>query len=319
MSEPQEIPAASPGKGRRVIRHVLLWLFVVLIFYFIFRRVPVDEVIRAFKLMNPWRFFPIVITFVAIQIAFDSYTHYWVFKRFDVRMSYREVFEARAASTLLAGLGFFYGQGGMAYLVNKKTGKPITEVIGCLFFLFFNTYHTILIMPTFGLLFFLDYFKQDLAGTQELRFLIILLAVTWPVFFLSLAFWSREWKFWPRNRLKHGMFHAFHQARFRDYATVMFLRMVITLFWIIMVRAAMPALGLEIPLGTIFAFLPLVQLAGAIPTPGRLGTSEAVWLLVFHNLAPAPLLVAMSLAWMQSVNIIRGTVGLFFVRHFTKD
>lgn len=317
MSDVRELTGPST-KSRRYLRSLALWILVVLIFYLIFRRVPVQEILDAFKLMNLWRFVPVIVVFVVCQIAFDAYTHYWVFKRFGINMTYREVLEARGASTLLASVGFFYGQGGMAYLVSKKTGKPISVVIGSLIFLFFNSYHTIIIMPTFGLLFFLDYFRQEMAGTMELTGLIVLLCISWPLFFLSIAFWSREWNFWPRNRFKGGgIYHAFHNARFRDYAMVIFLRMIMALFWMLMVTAAMPALGLSLPLGILFAFLPLIQLAGVIPTPGRLGTSEAVWLIVFHNMAPEPLLVAMSLAWMQSVNVLRSLIGLFFARHFT--
>ncbi len=319
MSETGEAVPAPPRRARKLTRQVILWLVVVVIFYFIFRRVPVAEVLNAFRMMNPWRFFPIVTAFVIFWFALDSYLHYWVFKRFNIKMGFRQVFEARAASTLLLGIGFFYGQGGMAYLISRKSGKPITEVVGCLLFLVFNTYHSILIMPTFGLLFFMDYFRQGLADAPELRSLIILLAISWPIFFLSIAFWSKSWNFWPRTKAKGGIWYAFDQVRLRDFAVVILLRMLGICVWIVMISAAMPALGLHMPIGTLFAFLPLVQLAGAIPTPGRLGTSEAVWLLLFHNIAPEHLLVAISLAWMQSVNILRYIIGLFFFRHFIKD
>jgi hypothetical protein len=319
MSESHELLPPAQKRRTRIIRQIILWLVVILIFYIILSRVEVEEVLEAFRRMNPARFFPIVIIFVIIWLAFDSYTHYWVFSRFDIKLPYWQVFQARAASTLLAGIGFIYGQGGMAYLISKKSGKPISEVISSLLFLFFNTFHTILVMPALGLIFFHDYLMKHFGGTPEIKTIVILLAVAWPVFFISVVFWSRDWKFWPRTKAKGGIWHAFDKARVRDFAAVIGLRMSITILWIIMLRLAIPAFGIQLPLGVFIAFLPLVQLAGAIPTPGRLGSSEAVWLLLFHNIAPEPVLVAISLAWMQSVNISRGIIGLFFFRHFIKD
>ena len=73
------------------------------------------------------------------------------------------------------------------------------------------------------------------------------------------------------------------------------------------------AAGAAIPLKDLMILGPIVGLAAAIPTPGRLGTSQAAWVLLFEHIADPELLFAFSLLWTVSVNVIRWAVGAVFI------
>jgi hypothetical protein len=60
---------------------------------------------------------------------------------------------------------------------------------------------------------------------------------------------------------------------------------------------AAQAFGIHIPFGQMLAFLPVIFMLAALPvTVAHLGTTQAAWIFFFSQYAPAPRLLAFSLA-----------------------
>jgi hypothetical protein len=115
-----------------------------------------------------------------------------------------------------------------------------------------------------------------------------------------------------RRRAGAGLGRTFSQASFRDYLSTIGLRMAQVVNWMIFSWLGLMAAGVTLPLRAIFTLGPLIGLAAVIPTPGRLGTSQAAWVLCFQHLAPAEALFAFSLLWTLSVNLLRWIIGSLF-------
>jgi len=301
-------------KLKSIARSVLLWALALGALVFLFRRVPFSQLAGAWSRFHLLWFLGPTLSFYLILFFLDSYAHFWLVGRFTLHLPYLEVLRARGASFLLSGLGLFYGQGSMAYILSKKSGRSLAEMAGILSFLAFNTFHALLILPTFALFFFLH---QEFAQTREFHYLALFAALAWPLFALSLFFWITGRPQFLRRRLKASLFTAFDQAKLRDYAWIICLRLAQSLLWIAFTALALRSLDLHLPAASLLLKLPLVLLIGVIPTPGRLGTTQGAWVLLFSNQAPASDLLLFSLAWTLSMNLLRWLTGLLFLRHFS--
>jgi hypothetical protein len=304
----------TAAKSKNIARSVLLWGLAVGALVFVLRRVQISQLAEAWTRFHWLWFLGPTVGFFVLLFFLDSYAHFWLVRRFAALLPYREVLRARGASYLLAGLGLLYGQGSMAYILSKKSGRSLAEMAGIITFLAFNTFHALLILPTFALFFFLHH---EFAETREFHLLALFAAVAWPLFVLSLCFWITGRPRFIRRRLKASLFIAFDQARLSDYAWIILLRIFQSLVWIGFTALALHCLDLELPASSLLLKLPIVLLIGSIPTPGRLGTTQGAWVLLFASQAPASDLFLFSLAWTLSMNLLRWLTGLLFLRHFS--
>ena len=83
---------------------------------------------------------------------------------------------------------------------------------------------------------------------------------------------------------------------------------------------ALSLYGISIPFVKLVLFLPLVFLAAALPIAvAHLGTSQAAWLLFFSTNAPAPKILAYSLAAHFTFMFGNGLIGLFFLPRASRE
>ncbi|MFO8056118.1 MAG: lysylphosphatidylglycerol synthase domain-containing protein, partial [bacterium] len=243
----------------------------------------------------------------------DAVAHWWVLGRFNPPMSFRQTVASRGESYLLLSLGFLYGQGGMAYSVSKRTGKPLGEVAGSLLFLMFNNFLVLLLFPTVALAVLINrVLSPGFIESQQFSTLLWWLGVSWPVSILLIVFFARDWDNPLRRRLKKGIHTAFDKATVKDYATALSLRGVQVVNWCVFSWLGLMAFDVGISFSMLLLLGPIIALAAVIPTPGRLGTSQGAWVLMFGYLAhvePAALF-AFSLMWTILVNLLRWLTGM---------
>lgn len=310
----EETTNSGPSANRKWVARVLLWAAAIGILAWIFRRVPLADTWAALGRTNPWAFAAVAVGFSALTLLLDSLTHFWLFRRFNPPVTFGGALRARGESYLLLALGFLYGQGGMAYAMSRRLGKPVRETGSSVMFLMFNNLMAMMVFPTLALLLFWG--QVATAGfreTPEGRIILRWLVISWPICLLLVLFFIRDWDNPVRRRLKAGLSQAFDQARVRDYAAAMSLRGLQVVVWCIFSWCGLRAFGIAIPLADLFLLGPIIGLASAIPTPGRLGTSQGAWLLMFqHQVAPAAL-VAFSLLWTVAISLLRWLIGAIFL------
>jgi hypothetical protein len=306
-------PDENKSRARSKWARAAWWALAALILWWVFRRVPLGEVLAAAERGRLGAFAAVAAGFTVATFLFDSLTHFWLFRRFLPPVAFKTVLRARGESYLLLSLGFLYGQGGMAYLMSRRTGKPVAETAGALLFIMFANLIAMMIFPTFSALFFM----RDLAGTQlmaseEWRLTLRWLAISWPLCILLALFWARDWNLPFRRRLKQGVGRALDQARPGDYAVAVGLRGAQVLSWCFFSWLGLRSFGLAVPFRSLLLLGPIVGLAAVIPTPGRLGTSQGAWLLLFGRLLDPAGLLAFSLVWTIGINLLRWLIGAVF-------
>ena len=94
-----------------------------------------------------------------------------------------------------------------------------------------------------------------------------------------------------------AIFRTFRLATAVRYAQVVLLRAPMFVVSLCAHYYAAHAFGINIPFGQLLAFLPVIFMLAALPvTVAHLGTTQAAWIFFFGQYAPAPQLLAFSLA-----------------------
>jgi len=107
---------------------------------------------------------------------------------------------------------------------------------------------------------------------------------------------------------------TFRRVRLRHGAVVLGLKGAVFFLALLVHSQALAFFGIEIPLGRLVAFLPVVFLMGALPiTVAHLGTSQAAWIFFFSAYAPAADLLAYSLVSHLTFMLANGTFGVLFL------
>jgi uncharacterized membrane protein YbhN (UPF0104 family) len=291
-----------------------MWAGAAGVLFWIFKKVPPGEAIAALQQVRPLFFASVIVVFSMLTLLLDSMTHFWLFNRFNPPADFRAVLRARGESWLLLSLGALYGQGGMAWLMSRRTGKPLAEVTGSLLFLMFTSFLALIVISSVSLVFFIDRAAASgFRSSPECKIVSRFLLICWPVGIAFILFWIKDWDNPLRRRLKQGVHTAFDRARARDYLTAFALRALQFVLWACFSWAALRAALISISLPELFILGPIIGLISAIPTPGRLGTSQGAWLLLFQHGADPASLIAFSLLWTISTNLVRWLFGAFFL------
>ncbi len=297
---------------RRILERIFFLLLVAFIFWMIFRKVPIEQVLSAFKQVEPIRFFLCSALFVLLAFLADAYTHFVLIRNFGYQLKLRRVFELRLATMLFVSLGYFYGQGGIAYIISKHARRPVAEVVGLLAFLFFNTLHATLLFITLGAAIFLPM----LGVSEKFHWLWYWIVPNWVLFLVWIGFWQSRFKKFVPQILRDGILLGFDRGKPLLYLKLISLRVLMLSIISFFVWLALPSFKLSVPFPALFSLLPIQNVAFALPTPGRYGINEGSFLLLFRTWAPESGLVAFSFLWGTSSNILRSLMSLLTIRKF---
>jgi hypothetical protein len=304
------------SRVKNIIKQIFFSALVVLIFWLIFRKVPFHDVVDKLKTIEPVRFFITSILFVLLTLLVDAYTHFVLFKEFKYELSFKDVLAFRTASMLFVSLGFLYGQGGMALLTSRWAKRGLVEVAGLLFFLFFNTLMSAVVLTTIGALVFLPW----LGVSHQFIWVWGLVAPGWIGFVAWVLFWKSKYKKWVPAKWREGILRGFNEAPLKHYLALIFWRSVQFTVISVMVWLAMPSVkGLDVPFRALSALLPAQGIMITVPTPGRYGVNEGSFLFLFNNWGDKAGLVAFSFLWGTCSNILRALVSLPALRKFSQQ
>ncbi len=303
------------SRWRKTLEQIFFTLLVVFIFWYIFRKIPFAQFLQYLKAVEPVRFFACSFLFVVSAFIVDAYTHYVLFKNFNYGLKLKQIFELRLATMLFVALGYFYGQGGIAYIISKHAKRPATEVVGLLAFLFFNTFHATLLFITLGQAIFLPM----LGKAHEFSWLWWWIIPDWILFFAWIWFWQSRFKNFLPETLRCGLLRGFDSGKPILYAKMIALRAIMLALISFSVWLALPAFKISVPFFAIFSLLPIQNVAFAIPTPGRYGINEGSFILLLKLWAPESGLLAFAFLWGTSANILRSLLSLITIRKFRSN
>jgi len=271
------------------------------------RRVPLAPLLTAFREADYALFLALMVPNTLFYFCWDTLVLTTVIRWFHADVSYREILPVRAASYVVGFFNTNAGRGAVAAYLWRRIDAPFLELGSTVIFLVLTEYTQLVIWAMFGLF----AFRGDLAP----RLLAIAAAVA--AFWIVLFAYTRlhvtparvvEWILAPRE---WALLRSFRLATIARYVKIVLLRAPMFVVSLCAHYYAAHAFGIYIPFGRMLTFLPVIFMAAALPvTVAHLGTTQAAWLFFFGQYAPAPRLLAFSLAAHLTFTLTRAVLGL---------
>jgi hypothetical protein len=256
------------------------------------------------------RFLAIMIPNTIVYFCWDTLVLDAVVRWFHGDVPFRDLLPVRAASYVVGFFNTNAGRGALAAYLRRRLDVPFLELGGTVIFLMLTEYTQLVIWALLGI------FGFRTEVTTRLLPIAGGVALFWILFFAyaRLHVTPRRaiaWLFAPREWL---LFRTFRRAPAARYVQIVLLRAPMFLVSLVAHYYAARTFGIYIPFGQMLTFLPVIFMAAALPvTVAHLGTTQAAWLLFFGEYAPAPRLLAFSLAAHLTFAATRALLGLVWL------
>jgi hypothetical protein len=277
---------------KRWVRPAATTLLTAAIFALILRRVPLSALAAALRDADLALFLTLMIPNTLFYFAWDTLVLSVVIRWFHGGVPYRRLLPVRAASYVVGFFNTNLGRGAMAAYLSRQLHAPFLELGSTVIFLVLTEYTQLVLWAMLGLL----GLRADVSRS--------LLGVAGGV----AAFWLVvRWLLAPRD---WSISRTFRLATPMRYVQVVLLRAPMFFVSLCLHYYGAHAFGIQIPFLQMLTFLPVIFMLAALPvTVAHLGTTQAAWIFFFSQYAPAPRLLAFSLAAHLVFSFTRAMLG----------
>ena len=262
----------------------------------VLRRVPFAAVETALRDANlPW-FLALMIANTVFYFAWDTLVLAVAVRWFHGRVPYRELLPVRAVSYVVGFFNTNLGRGALAAYLTRRLHAPFLELGSTVLFLVLTEYTQLVLWAMLGLL--------GLRAEVSRSLLAVAAGVAMLWLFVRWLLAPRAW----------SIARTFHLATPRRYTTIVLLRAPMFFVSLVLHYQAAHAFGFHIPFGHLLTFLPVIFMVAALPvTVAHLGSTQAAWIFFFSQYAPAPQLLAFSLAAHLVFAFTRAALGVLWL------
>lgn len=299
-------------------QRALSWLITIAIFLLIFRRIPYQKLIAALGEADYVTFLALMVPNTVFYFCWDTLVLSVVIRWFHGPVRYRDLLPVRAASYVVAFFNTNLGRGALAAYLSRQLRLPFLQICSTIIFLLLTEYTHLVAWATVGIIMVRSEVRRELIWVSPA------VALFWLAFLLYArgsgvrgsrpsrnAVTSAGTLRWLAAPREWSLFRTFRLAAPTRYGQIILLRAPMFLVSLCLHYFAARTFGIEIPFRQMLAFLPVIFMLAALPiTVAHLGTTQAAWILFFSDYAPAPRLLAFSLAAHLSFTATRALVGL---------
>ncbi|MDO8644183.1 MAG: hypothetical protein Q7S00_04355, partial [bacterium] len=107
----------------------------VVIFYFLFKQVPPEQVLKTVLLANIPFFLFLAVTYFVLIMILDCFGLKWAISRFSTKVSFSETILMRGATYVLMLINYNLGQGGIAFYLKRTHKAPVFKTLGTIMYL----------------------------------------------------------------------------------------------------------------------------------------------------------------------------------------
>ena len=276
--------------AKRLLLGALPFVGAALILAFLFRRIPPDRILDALSGADPLLFFAALLPVSILYVLLDGALLTAVLRWFHPPgISFRDSLAVRAVDYLIslwngrASQAAMVGTLGRRFAVAENSPKSHTdsgywECAGTILFLDLGQRAHLLLWAAGGAVVLGGQAPDRVPAAAAVGFLGLCLLVAFLRGRLRGAGLGP-----PRWRLLRTLRHA----ALKHYLWVLAFKAPLIVAAAVGHHFALGAFGIQIPVGSLLATLPIIFLAGALPIAvARIGTSQAAWLF-FHAGAAA--------------------------------
>lgn len=287
----------------KIIKIVVPWILTILLFVFLFSRIPVEQVVQTLAEADWLLYIAVLFPYSCLYLLLDTGAVTVAVRRFHAPVRYTEMIPVRAVTYVLSLVNHNVAQGGLALWLWRKEGIPFLAIAGTMIFLAFIEISDLILISSIG---------AAIAGTE-----IPGLQQAYLVLYAILAgilFYFRGLKLLGVQRPAPGLLSTFDRARLVDYGAVLVFKATALLLAAVLNWKAVQFFGMDIPFFAMLASLPLIYLASAVPlTVAKLGTAQAAWVFLLGSYAPEANLLAYSLCAHLMFLVMNALLGVCFL------
>ena len=315
---------AGSRKGSFVFR-LFTWILAGLCFYLVYGKIQVAAVQEG---KNVWQylldFFSdadwviwlcIMIPYSVFFFLVDSHATWRVIRWFNApSIRFRDILPIRASAYILSLVNEQVGKGAMSLYLLRKHKVPGWEALSGMILLGINEIYQLLLFSSVGVLIGYEIVKE--AST------LLPLDIILPSVFLGAAVYLPihiaffRGRIFPNNGLPmKSIFHALRLAKPRHYAWVIAFKAPNLIGAVVVYTIALGLFQVDVSLGQMLAFLPVIFLAAALPLPFHAG-ALLLWTVLFPDY---PEVGAFSLVMHTFFVIFNALIGVLFLPKANKE
>jgi hypothetical protein len=234
----------------------------------------------------------------------DSLVLWRVINWFNARVSYLDILPVRASTYILSILNEQIGKGAMAVYLHRREGVPGWQVGSSMLFIMFCEFYYLLAWATIGV---------SLRGSELPREFQVVpwIAAGALVFFAAWIAYFRG-AIAPGSKLRErDLLHAFRNAAPWQYLTILLLRSPALLIGVAVYTVALRMFGIEMELGAMLSYVPLVFFGAAVPGPMR-SVAIVLWVTLLPDHAAEA--AVFGLVMHNFFIFFNAAIGLLFLR-----
>jgi hypothetical protein len=287
----------------KILKAVVPWILTILLFVFLFSRIPVEKVLATLASADWGLYIAILVPYSGVYLLLDTGALWVALRRFHSPVRYSELIPVRAVTYVLSLVNHNVAQGGVALWLWRKENIPFLAIAGTMIFLAFMEIANLILVSSVG---------ASVVGTE----IPGLSQAYWALYgvLAAILFYFRGLKLLGINRPAPGLLSTFDRARIVDYLAILPFKVSALLLAAVLNWKAVQFFGMEIPFFAMVASLPLIYLASAVPlTVAKLGTAQAAWVFLLGSYAPEANLLAYSLCAHLMFLVTNATLGVCFL------
>lgn len=321
---------------KKFLKNTLPWLFCILIFVYLFMKIPLHEFKRALAIVNIPLFIALALGYFLIMHIMDCFTYRHFMTRFSAPITFRECWLVRGVSYPIMILNYHAAQVAFAIYLKKNHKASIAKTLGTLAFVSIMDF--ILVLTT--ALIALGFTDTSYRGFDIRSFVFKFAPLVYAGYGLWILFWKNVDKpfvaRWQRFRvvnwvLKHNIFLVFRRARAGDFLQAVLYRIPMIVTALGGFQLGLTAFGAFVDWIPLYLYNAIIMFISSLPiTPAGLGTGQFLSIEFFRDLVQNPLvetgviqagalLFAVSLLWGLANQIIKMIFGMICLTRTPKE
>jgi hypothetical protein len=270
---------------RRIGRPLTAALLTATIFALLLRRVPLAALEAALIDADYRVFLALMIPNTIFYFLWDTLVLAVVIRWFHASVSYRDLLPVRASSYVVGFFNTNLGRGALAAYLCRRLRAPFLELGSTVIFLVLTEYTQLVLWALLGIF----AFRADVTAP-------LVAAAAGVTLIWIIVRWLLAPRTWSLSAIA-AVFRTFRLATTARYLEIVLLRAPMFFVSLGLHYYAARSFGIHVPFAPLLAFLPVIFMVAALPvTVAHLGTTQAAWIFFFGQYAPAPRLLAFSLA-----------------------
>jgi hypothetical protein len=255
------------------------------------------------------RWLALMIPYSIFFFLVDSLVVWRVVGWFNARVPYLDILPVRASTYILSILNEQVGKGAIALYLNRRDGVPGWQMGSSMLFIMVCEFYYLLAWATLGAA------LQWHQVPEVFHALPFVAALAFPA--LGVAILYFRGRLLPSSSLRdRPILHAFRQATPRHYAGVILLRSPALLAAVFVYTQALALFGVEVSMGTMLGYLPVIFFGAAVPGPFRT-VAIAMWVTLFPENAGS--MATFGLVQHNFFIFFNAAIGLLFLRRANRE